>query len=816
MKILYSLFLSLLLALTLAGRDVQVLRLTGQKPQLDGKLNDPCWQQGKWHSGFFVLGPGKKQAKQQTFFKAAADENGVYFAVRCIDSQIKTEKRDHDSGFSRYDCLEFFIVPEKKIPDDPNIRIYYHFLLNASGSRTEIFSRGGVGNVKWNCLWDAKTSRTSSGWNAEVFIPYCAFQNPASGTWRFNIGRGNPGVEFSACIPSTSYRDLKNYANLSGIQLDPKRFSAKITDLKFTPAFVKGRMQTTVTGKFNYLPGKKLLVNCIVSDKKTIIAANTVLSSPDGKDVHFRIPGNLPRSGRYTIQLTGQDAQGTAFYLEQIRELNLAPVTLKMHKRYRPWLILSKYPDKKVTFDCVFLLDPAVLKRSAAELTVKNKAGKVMFTRKINKPAAKVLFSFDAAKYAPGKYTVTITVKEKGRSLGSLTQTLTVAAPMKNEIWIDQNGNLVINAKKVFPIGFMGFGCDISVFNGSGCNVMHSYAIHFQKPDQLRKTLDLFHKHNIRLMILPYPRYENAHLMKKGLTQEQWRKTEEHIRKLRHHPAILGWAIFDEPRSPQWIETLRVLRSKLEEWDPTHPVFGNDDNASGCISLDGASDVIMLDMYQNPIRGGGNLKSLLSIHNSMKQIRRGSAVPAVWNVPQAFVFHPEKTNNRTPTFPEVRCAVYCAITAGANGILPYQTGNPKRKNGMHTSPDMRLGYLKAVCPELAQLGPVLTSETVNGLITANNPDLLLMVKRYKGKLTVIAVNPHPASIGKVVLNNMPPGKWKVLSEKRTVTASGRKLTDNFGKKAVHIYMQDLNYPDRVDLAKIQAQIDEENRKNGTR
>ena len=121
-----------------------------------------------------------------------------------------------------------------------------------------------------------------------------------------------------------------------------------------------------------------------------------------------------------------------------------------------------------------------------------------MFSRKINKPASKEVFSFDAEKYAPGKYAVTVSVAENGRSLGAFRQTLTVAEPSKNEVWIDENGNLVINSKKVFPVGFMGFGCDISVFEGSGCNVMHSYAIHFQKPEKLRETLDLFYKNNIR------------------------------------------------------------------------------------------------------------------------------------------------------------------------------------------------------------------------------------------------------------------------------------------------------------------------------
>ena len=463
----------------------------------------------------------------------------------------------------------------------------------------------------------------------------------------------------------------------------------------------------------------------------------------------------------------------------------------------------------------MFLLAPKVLAEAEAELFIEDRNGRRMLSRKISSPKQTEVFSFDAAKFPPGKYRMEIRVSSNGRSLGTLRQVLTVAEPMPTEVWIDRNGNLVINGRKVYPIGFMGLGCPLSVFDGSGCNVMHSYALHFRKPDQLRKILDECLQHNIRVMIYPYPRYENARLMKNGITQEQWKKTEEHVRKLRHHPAILGWTIYDEPRSPEWIETLKLLRSRLEEWDPTHPVFGNEDTVSGCISLEGASDVIMLDLYQNPVRGGGNLKPLISIYNSIRQIRRQSNIPSVWNVPQSFVFYPHKTNNRTPTFGEIRCAVYCAAAAGANGILPYQTGNPQNKKGFHYSPDMKIGFLKGVCPELAELSPVLTAETVDGKVSADSPDIRLLVKKYNGKLFIIAVNPFPKSIGPVVLNNVPSGGWKVLSEKRRVKSEAGKLTDHFGKEAVHIYVQDLDFPDRIDLAAIQAEIDRKNRENAS-
>ena len=819
-KCLFLLFF--LILLSLPGKEIEAIQIR-RPPVIDGKLDDLCWQQGGWNTDFTVLTPNGGPAKEQTRFKVGADQNGLYFAVSCQDSSLKAAEKPHDAGFSSDDCLELFLVPDEKIPDDPNIRVYYHFLINAAGSRTELFSRGGVGNVKWNCRWHGMTRKTAVGWDAELFIPFCAFHKPSAGTWRFNLGRGNPNrenvlprkVELSTWTPIAFFRDLDHFSKLRGLNFDPSRFTAEISDLRITPSFVNGRIQSAITGKFRYAAGKPLMVNCLVSGGENIYSSNTVLRTPDGNSIDFKIPCGVNRTGRFVLRLSGQDSRGMVFYSEQERELNLAPVSIRMHRRYRPLVICSKYPDKRVSFDCTFLLAPKVLAEASAELVVESQNGQRMFSRKIDHPKQTEVFSFDAAAFPPGKYRMEIRVSANRRELGTLRQVLTVAEPMQTEVWIDQDGNLMINGKKIYPVGFMGLGCELSVFDGSGCNVMHSYALHYQKPDQLKKTLDECLRHNIRVMILPYPRFQNAVMMKKGITQEQWRKTGEHVRKFRHHPAILGWSTFDEPRSPEWIDTLKVLRRRLEEWDPTHPVFGNDDSAAGCIGLEGASDVIMLDLYQNPIRGGGNLKPLLSIYNSIEQIRRQSSVPSVWDVPQAFVFYPQKTNNRTPTFGEIRCAVYCAVAAGAKGILPYQTGSPANKKGFHCSPDMKIGYLKGVCPELAELSPALTAETVEGKITADNPDIRILVKKYRGKLFIIAVNPFPKSIGQAVLNGLPDGEWKVLSEKRRIKPKSGKLTDHFGKEAVHIYVQDPDFPDRIDLKQVQSEIDRENRGNSS-
>ena len=48
----------------------------------------------------------------------------------------------------------------------------------------------------------------------------------------------------------------------------------------------------------------------------------------------------------------------------------------------------------------------------------------------------------------------------------------------------------------------------------------------------------------------------------------------------KEHPALLAWFTFDEPRNPPFIAELKRTYEKLQEWDPAHPVIGNNNTAA--------------------------------------------------------------------------------------------------------------------------------------------------------------------------------------------------------------------------------------------
>ena len=63
-------------------------RLSAPKPDIDGKLNDKCWEGGNWASDFtqWIPDEGAKPS-QRTEFKILYDDKNIYVAFRAWDTE---------------------------------------------------------------------------------------------------------------------------------------------------------------------------------------------------------------------------------------------------------------------------------------------------------------------------------------------------------------------------------------------------------------------------------------------------------------------------------------------------------------------------------------------------------------------------------------------------------------------------------------------------------------------------------------------------------------------------------------------------------
>ena len=167
------------------------------------------------------------------------------------------------------------------------------------------------------------------------------------------------------------------------------------------------------------------------------------------------------------------------------------------------------------------------------------------------------------------------------------------------------------------------------------------------------------------------------------------------------------------------------------------------------------------------------------------------------------------------TFVETRCTVWGAIAAGASGILPFKVGSPEVKyfqrhpnSGIYASPEMHLGWLKVIMPELKNLAPVLLSKTVKvHAMPLDRTALRVTAREYKGKYFVVVANMLRKE---VEVSVKWPGKnaktIRVLGEKRQLKTVGGKVTESIKPYEVNIYTDDMSYPEGVDILAVKAQI----------
>ena len=147
-----------------------------QAPRLDGRLDDPVWQQAQRISHFTQreLQVGE-HATERTEVAVAYDDHKLYVAVWCYDRNpqaliARELRRDFD-----YTLDDNFIVVVDPYRDRRNGIM---LVTNPVGARADlqIFNNGASTNAFWNGVWDVKTTVNSEGWFAEFEIPLYTFK----------------------------------------------------------------------------------------------------------------------------------------------------------------------------------------------------------------------------------------------------------------------------------------------------------------------------------------------------------------------------------------------------------------------------------------------------------------------------------------------------------------------------------------------------------------------------------------------------------------------------------------------------------------
>ena len=212
-----------------SGKPVRIyntIRLTTEKPVIDGNLNDECWKTGEWAGDFtqWVPNEGAKPS-QPTQIKILYDDNNIYVAVRAFDSEpdkisVRAGRRDEFNGD----------VVGIDLDSYHDHRTGFEFNVTAAGQKIDLVLTNPMqADFSWNAVWYVEVGKEDSAWTAEYQIPLSQlrYSNDYEQVWGMHFWRWIDRLqEESDWEPQTSLGAgmLYNFGEIHGIQgLPPSR-----------------------------------------------------------------------------------------------------------------------------------------------------------------------------------------------------------------------------------------------------------------------------------------------------------------------------------------------------------------------------------------------------------------------------------------------------------------------------------------------------------------------------------------------------------------------------------------------------------------
>ena len=175
------------------AREIPVVQATRTPapPSIDGRLDDSVWHQAPIMADFFQREPVEgAQPTEQTQVRILFDDDHLYFALRCFDSEadrLVANQMRRDADLDENDNIQIILDPYN------DRRGGFYFSTNPLGARQDLLltDEGRTRNQAWDSVWQSRTAIDSLGWSAEVAIPFDQVRYPDSdqAVWGLNIGR---------------------------------------------------------------------------------------------------------------------------------------------------------------------------------------------------------------------------------------------------------------------------------------------------------------------------------------------------------------------------------------------------------------------------------------------------------------------------------------------------------------------------------------------------------------------------------------------------------------------------------------------------
>ncbi|MBO4647683.1 MAG: hypothetical protein J5806_05955 [Lentisphaeria bacterium] len=519
------------------------------------------------------------------------------------------------------------------------------------------------------------------------------------------------------------------------------------------------------------------------------------------KFVEFQVPA---RHNEITFALETRGparVQFSDFKLEPIPEKKqIAEIRLDPPFNYRDGVFHTN-PAKKITGEAV-LIDPAAV---SAELTLTFE-GNTLGSQKITKSDRK----FALPVPPEGKSSdLTLTVRNAaGKTIFTEKKAIHNYSLNPVEVTFRDDGVTLVNGKPFFHIGNWWFTKrgdrdeDLEFLKEAGFNVILLPNDH---PDRF-PMLDLVKRHGLYGVIeLPH-RYEpnlKTPQAKAGF-KKKWTNL---IRKNIDHPALFGYFGPDEGMLAGYqIETMEEFYNLARDNDPYHPLWYNEAPVGQVSDLaayaKNTCDVFGVDIYPLGAPHGTDLgdRSMTVVgKHTDRCVQAVENRKPVWMILQGFSwihmrkparFKPasEVPDAQYPTWEQTRFMAYNSILHGATGIQYHYLGYT-----VHV-PDEFWKGIRRTTLELKYLTPVLTARTVkNPPMKCDQAKVRMMVKKFEGKFYYLLINESPDALT-AKFSAFPEKKLNILYGKQPVDVKDGAFELKLEPYAVRVMSED-SFPD---------------------
>lgn len=773
-------------------------------PNMDGKLDDACWQSAKPDKRFTIMNT-TDASKFATAVYVLYDDKAIYIGVRCEEpnaASIKAVKTTRDGAIFQNDCIEIMLDPTHGKND------YYHFAIDASGG---IFDRactqgGYIGDTSWDAEVTAKSFIGDKFWSCEVAIPFYSLgiTSKVKSTWGLNVCREKMAPsELSSIAEKGAFNIAGSFVELRGIDVDFSQYCYAIGS-PVSRTFVKdGALDVQLDVPVQNETGKdqEALVECWlispsgkthVTSTPTALAAGKETSLTAGKFV-------LVEQGKYTcfVRVSTPKTKQPLAVKRNVLPIEYVPMAIRLVEPWYRDAIFETQQIKEVLLDLELRMKAEELKWATAEVSIREAGGaKPIESKKLADLKEKTRVNFDATKLPQGKLEIAAILKSKdGKTMAETTYALQKLPYKQGEVWLGKDLQWRVDGKPFFMNG---------AWNHTEDFVPEFNVFTSEMPGEVKLL-------TCKLMNDIY--YKTAKRMQEGkLSAEDLEMCRAIAREFKDKPRFFAYYLSDEPECLGYLAyALEQAYQAVRDEDPYHPIIVSNDSLEGlknyarCAEINGLHPypVILKDKRINDLTAVASF-----VETAQKLFRDSAHKQTIAYLHQGFNYGDESAiNNRQPNYLEYRNQDLLAVICGAKGFLQFN-------RGVAHYPELYIG-MPHLTKELAYLGPVVLAPQAAAAPASASKTMKMLLKELDGDLYLLACNaamePCEATITMPGASQLAK-KLAVISEERNVKVKRDTFTDKFDTFEAHVYTTSKKKPDLLTVKEICCLIDEANQK----